>query len=70
VANKTTLVPMPKAVMDAAFKESMDLYSELSASNPAWKKIYTDYSNFRRDANQWFRFTEALFDSYMQRAKL
>jgi TRAP-type mannitol/chloroaromatic compound transport system substrate-binding protein len=70
LANKTQLVAMPKAVMDAAFKESMALYSEISGSNPAWKKIYDDYSNFRRESNQWFRFTEARFDNFMQSAKL
>ncbi len=70
LANKTKLVAMPKPIMDAAFKEAMALYSELSASNPAWKKIYDDYSNFRREANQWFRFTEARFDGFMQSAKL
>jgi TRAP-type mannitol/chloroaromatic compound transport system substrate-binding protein len=70
LGNKTKLVAMPRPIMDAAFKESMALYSELSASNPAWKKIYDDYSNFRREANQWFRFTEARFDNFMQTAKL
>ncbi len=70
VANKTQLVPMPRDVMDVAFKESMALYDEIGQTNADWKKIYADYSNFRRDANQWFRFTEALFDGYMQRAKL
>jgi len=70
VANKTKLVPWPKAVMDAAFKEAMAIYDELSSSNPAWKKVYADYSGFRKDANQWFRFTEARFDSYMQSARL
>ncbi len=70
VAGKTRLVAFPKPVLDAAFKESMALYSEVSASNPAWKKIYDDYSSFRRESNLWFRFTEARFDSYMQSAKL
>ena len=70
VAAKTKIVPFPKAVMDAAFKEAMALYSELSAKNPNWKKIYPDYANFRRDQNLWFRFTEAQFDRYMQSAKL
>ncbi|MEW6097685.1 MAG: TRAP transporter substrate-binding protein [Pseudomonadota bacterium] len=70
VAQKTKLLPYPKAIMDAAFKESMALYSELSASNPNWKKVYTDYAAFRRDQNLWFRFTEAQFDRYMQAAKL
>ena len=70
VAGGAKLLPFPKAVMDAAYKESMALYSELSASNPNWKKIYTDYSAFRKDQNLWFRFTEARFDSFMQSAKL
>jgi TRAP-type mannitol/chloroaromatic compound transport system substrate-binding protein len=70
VAGGTQLIRFPKDVMDAAFKESMDLYAELSATNPAWKKIYTDYAAFRKDANLWFRFTEASFDNYMQSAKL
>ncbi len=70
VANKAKLVSFPKPVLDAAFKESMALYSELSAKNPNWKKVYEDYSNFRRESNLWFRFTEARFDSYMQSQKL
>ena len=70
VAGKTKLVAFPKPVLDAAFVAAMDLYSEISAANPAFKKIYDDYANFRRDANLWFRFTEARFDSYMQGAKL
>jgi TRAP-type mannitol/chloroaromatic compound transport system substrate-binding protein len=70
VQNKTKLVAFPKPVIDASFAAAMDLYSELSASNPAWKKIYEDYSSFRRESNLWFRFTEARFDSFMQSAKL
>ncbi len=70
VANKTKLVAFPKPVIDASFKAAMELYAELNNSNPQWKKIYTDYANFRREANLWFRFTEARFDSYMQSAKL
>jgi TRAP-type mannitol/chloroaromatic compound transport system substrate-binding protein len=70
VAGGTKLFRFPKDLMDSAFKESMALYSELSESNPAWKKVYTDYAAFRRDANLWFRFSEAAFDDFMQSAKL
>ena len=70
MAGGTKLFRFPKDLMDGAFKASMDTYSELSAKNPAWKKVYEDYSTFRRDANLWFRFTEAAFDDYMQAAKL
>ena len=64
------LFPFPKDLMEGAFKEAMALYSELSASNPAWKKVYEDYAAFRKDANLWFRFSEATFDDFMQRQKL
>jgi TRAP-type mannitol/chloroaromatic compound transport system substrate-binding protein len=42
----------------------------LSAKNPNWKTIYSDYRAFQRDANSWFRFTEARYDSFMQNQKL
>lgn len=70
VASGAKVLAFPKTVMDEAYKESMALYSELSDTNPNWKKIYTDYSAFRKDQNLWFRFTEAQFDRYMQSAKL
>ncbi|MFM9880491.1 MAG: TRAP transporter substrate-binding protein [Burkholderiaceae bacterium] len=70
VANKTKLVAFPRPVLDAAFKAAMELYAELNDKNPNWKKVYADYSNFRKDQNLWFQFTEARFDSYMQSAKL
>ncbi|MCS6810820.1 MAG: TRAP transporter substrate-binding protein [Tepidimonas sp.] len=70
VANGVKVLAFPKPVMDEAFKQAMGLYEELMQSNPNWKKVYTDYRNFQRDANLWFRFTEARFDSYMQSVKL
>jgi TRAP-type mannitol/chloroaromatic compound transport system substrate-binding protein len=70
VAGGVKLLPFPKVVMDEAFKQSMGLYEELRQSNPNWKKIYDDYSAFRKEQNQWFRFTEATYDRYMQSAKL
>ncbi|HEV2610706.1 MAG TPA: TRAP transporter substrate-binding protein DctP [Noviherbaspirillum sp.] len=59
-----------KEIMEGAFKESMALYSDLSAKNPNWKKVYDDYARFRADQNLWFRFTEAGFDDFMQAQKL
>jgi len=70
VAAKTELVQFPKPVMDAAFKHSMDIYSELNEKNPSWRKVYADYAKFRADQKLWFRFTEATYDRYMQSVKL
>lgn len=60
----------PKDVMEAAFKASNELYSELSAKNSNWKKIYEDWVKFRNDQVLWFRFAEAGFDDFMQSQKL
>ena len=70
VGGGAKLFRFPKDMMDAAFKEAMALYNDLNNTNPAWKKIYTDYAAYRRDANLWFRFTEAGFDNFMQQQKL
>ena len=70
VAAGTRVLAFPKPVLDAAFKNSMELYADISGKNPKWKKIYSDYSAFRKEQNLWFRFTEAQFDRYMQAAKL
>lgn len=64
------VLPFPKPVLDEAFKQSMQLYDELSAKNPNWKKVYEDYAAFRREQNLWFRFAESSFDRYMQSVKL
>jgi TRAP-type mannitol/chloroaromatic compound transport system substrate-binding protein len=64
------LRPFPNDVMTESFKQSMALYDELSARNPAWRKVYADYARFRADQNLWFRFTEATFDRFMQSQKL
>jgi TRAP-type mannitol/chloroaromatic compound transport system substrate-binding protein len=70
VAGGSKLFRFPKDVLEAAFKESMALYSDISGKNPNWKKVYDDYSAFRRDQNLWFRFAEAGFDDFMQSQKL
>ena len=68
--NGVKLHGLNTTIMEAAFKESMAIYAELSAKNPNWKKVYEDYANFRRDQNLWFRFAEAGFDDFMQSQKL
>jgi TRAP-type mannitol/chloroaromatic compound transport system substrate-binding protein len=70
VAGGAKLFAFPRDLMEAAFKESQALYSEIGAKNASWKKVFDDYSAFRRDANLWFRFTEAGFDNFMQSQRL
>ncbi len=70
VANGVKLNRIPKPLMDEAFKHTEAVYADLNAKNPQWKKVFADYSNFRKETNQWFRFAEAAYDGYMQNAKL
>jgi TRAP-type mannitol/chloroaromatic compound transport system substrate-binding protein len=70
VAAGTKLFQFPRDVMEGAFKASQELYSEIGAKNPAFKKIHDDYMAFRRDSNLWFRFSEATFDDFMQKQRL
>jgi TRAP-type mannitol/chloroaromatic compound transport system substrate-binding protein len=70
VGSGTKLHAFPNDLMNLAFKESMALYSEISAKNPQWKKIYSDYATFRADQNLWFRFSEMGFDRFMQAQKM
>jgi len=70
VGAKTKVLPFPNSVLDASFDASMQVYSELEAKNPIWKKIYGDYRAFQRDQILWFRFAESRFDNYMQTKKM
>lgn len=70
VAAGARIKPFPRPVVDAAFKASNALYSDLSRRNPVWRRIYSDFAAFRREQNLWHRLAEASFDRYMQSARL
>ncbi len=70
VGKGAKLQGFPKDVMEAAYKAANDLYGELAASNPHWKKVYTDWVKFRNDDILWFRFAENEFDRFMSTRKL
>jgi TRAP-type mannitol/chloroaromatic compound transport system substrate-binding protein len=70
VGTGTKLRPFPADVMNAAFKSAEQIYADLSAKNPEWKKVWDDYARFRAEENVWFRFTEGTFDRFMQAQKL
>jgi TRAP-type mannitol/chloroaromatic compound transport system substrate-binding protein len=70
VSQGVKLHPFPKDVLAASYKAAMEVYSELNDTNPAWKKIYTDYAAFRKDTNLWFSFAESSMDNFMQAQKL
>jgi TRAP-type mannitol/chloroaromatic compound transport system substrate-binding protein len=69
VAGGAQLRPFPRTMADAAWKSANELYAELSAKNPKWKKVYESYAKFRDDEILWFRFAEGSFDGYMASLK-
>ncbi|QNP49643.1 TRAP transporter substrate-binding protein [Diaphorobacter aerolatus] len=70
VANKTQLKAFPKAVMDAGFKASMEVFAEHEGKSPEFKKIHQDMRAFQRDQILWNRFSEFPFNQYMNSVKI
>jgi len=66
VAAGAKLHRFPADVINAGYKEAQALYSEISAKNPNWKRVYDDYSKFQSDQNLWFSFAEASMDGFQQ----
>jgi len=55
-----------KDIITAAFKASNEVYAEMNDTNPAWKKIFSDYAAFRKESNLWFSVAEGPMDDFMQ----
>nr|MBP7493378.1 ABC transporter substrate-binding protein [Rhodoferax sp.] len=70
VAEKTKLKAFPKAVMDAGFKASMEVFAEHDAKSPEFKTIHQDMRAFQRDQILWNRFSEYPFNQYMNTLKI
>ena len=67
MAAGTKLMPFPQSVLEAAFNASNELYAEISAKNPKFKKVYEGWKPFRNEEILWFRVAEFTFDSFMAR---
>ncbi len=65
VAGGVKLAPFPKEVGAAAWKETNELFTELSTKNPKWKKIFESFAKYRDDQILWSRFSEGAYDNMM-----
>ena len=70
VGAKTQLKAFPKAIMDAGYKASMEVFAEHEAKSPEFKKIHMDMRAFQRDQLLWGRFSETPFNNYMASVKI
>lgn len=65
VSEGALLRAFPKPVTQAAYKAAGELYSELSAKSPAFKRIYVEWLKFRNEQILWQQFCELPFDALM-----
>jgi TRAP-type mannitol/chloroaromatic compound transport system substrate-binding protein len=69
VAAGAQLRPFPQEVMEAALKASNEVYDEISAKNPDFRKVYESLRAFRNEEYLWFQVAEYTFDNFMIRAR-
>lgn len=55
----------PRSVMEACYKVAQDIYAELGAKSPEFKKIYASWDPFRDNQYLWFRVAENSFDNFV-----
>ncbi len=67
VAAGTEIRAFPLPVLDAAAKAADELYAELSARSPIFKKGYDSMVAFRQEQYSWWQIAEYAFDSYQIR---
>ncbi len=63
------LQKFPDEVMQAGYKAAFQIYNDEAATNPDFKKIFTEYDKFRRSSNAWFSVAEMNIDRFLQSAK-
>ncbi|MEI7611812.1 MAG: TRAP transporter substrate-binding protein [Betaproteobacteria bacterium] len=65
ISSGTHFRQFPKDVMEASYLAAQEVYSEIMARNPEFKKVFMDYVQFRDMENAWFRHAEGTFSNYM-----
>ncbi|MDJ0705022.1 MAG: ABC transporter substrate-binding protein [Leptolyngbyaceae cyanobacterium MO_188.B28] len=59
------LVAFTPEIMQAAYQISFDLYTEYAAQDPAFRKIYEQWNQFRQEIYTWNRVNELSFDTFV-----
>ena len=65
----TKLKPFTASVMDASLKAALELYDELSKTNPAFKAAWDSTLAFRNDEYLWWQVAEYSYDNYIIRMR-
>ena len=73
VGGGAKLRPFPQDVLEASFAAAKETYAEISATNPAFKKVFDSMAAARADGYLWQQVSEATYDIFMmgeQRKKM
>ncbi|WP_291821600.1 TRAP transporter substrate-binding protein [Bosea sp. (in: a-proteobacteria)] len=65
----TQLRPFSQEILEACLKASNELYSEISAKNPDFKKAIDSMTAFRGDQYLWWQVAELSFDVFQVRSR-
>ncbi len=69
VSSGAQLKAFPQDVMEAALKASNELYAEISAKNPDFKKAMEAMTAFRNDQYLWWQVAELTYDVFQVRTR-
>ncbi|PZA12658.1 ABC transporter substrate-binding protein [Rhodopseudomonas palustris] len=69
VASGTQLRPFSNEILDACLKATNELWAELSAKNPDFKKAIDAMQAYRSDEYLWWQVAEYTYDSFMIRSR-
>jgi TRAP-type mannitol/chloroaromatic compound transport system substrate-binding protein len=69
LAQGVQLRAFPQDVMEASYKAALDIYADLSNTNPMFKKLYDSLVAYRGDSLVWFQVAELSFDSFVMRMR-
>jgi TRAP-type mannitol/chloroaromatic compound transport system substrate-binding protein len=65
VAEGAVLKPFSQDILDVCYKAAQETYAEISAKNPAFKKIYDSQQAFKKDGYLWLQVADYSFDTFM-----
>src|SRR5215216_4865764 len=69
IANGTQLKPFSQPILEACLKAANEVYTETSAKNADFKKVYDNLAAFRNEEYLWWQVAEYTYDTFMIRSR-
>jgi len=69
LSNGVQLKPFSQPIMEACLKAANEVYTETSAKNPEFKKVYDNMVAFRNEEYLWWQVAEYSYDTFMIRSR-